>query len=133
MHGYRSEIDNNEQIIDSRDVVERITFLRNEIADLELNDNEFTDEIENLKEELTKLKILDEDGRNEFSEEWEYGVGLIHEDYFVEYAEQLAEDIGAIDKSAGWPSNYIDWDAAASALKVDYNPIDFDGETYWAR
>jgi hypothetical protein len=52
--------------------------------------------------------------------DWTGGEALIHEDYFVQYTEQLAEDIGAIDPLATWPLNRIDWDAAAADLKADY-------------
>jgi hypothetical protein len=34
-------------------------------------------------------------------EDWERA--LINDDYFQEYAEELAYDIGAIDRDAGWP------------------------------
>lgn len=56
---------------------------------------------------------------------------LIHEDYFTEYAQQFADDIGAIDRNAGWPLNYIDWDAAADALRQDYTAYEWGDETYY--
>ncbi len=34
---------------------------------------------------------------------WEYGIGFIRESYWVDYCRELADDIGAVDKSAGWP------------------------------
>lgn len=55
---------------------------------------------------------------------------MIAEGYFTEYAEQLADDIGAIDHTAGWPLNHIDWEAAASQLKQDYSEVEFGGTTY---
>lgn len=60
-------------------------------------------------------------------------VTLIAADYFVQYAEELAEDIGAIDRDASWPLNRIDWDAAANDLKADYSEADLDGYTYYIR
>lgn len=51
----------------------------------------------------------------------------------MEYAETLAEDIGAIDRNAGWPLMHIDWEAAADALKMDYRQVDYDGVAYWMR
>lgn len=65
--------------------------------------------------------------------EWEEGATLIHEDYFEDYARQVAEDIGAIDPNASWPLSHIDWSAAADALKMDYVGVEFDGETYYVR
>lgn len=58
---------------------------------------------------------------------------MIHERYFTEHAEQLADDIGAIDRDAGWPLTYIDWEAAARDLKVDYTEVTFGGHTYYWR
>lgn len=62
-----------------------------------------------------------------------YEPTLISENYFTDYAEQMAEDIGAIDREAGWPLSFIDWDAAAEALKMDYTSVTFDGDTYLIR
>ena len=66
-------------------------------------------------------------------EDWEYGAQLIREDAFTEYAQQLAEDIGAIDPDASWPLSYIDWDRAADALKMDYSIVTFLGHDYYVR
>lgn len=81
-------------------------------------------------EELRKLE--------EFNEEAEgYGDGrnwdAVNEDYFESYAEQLASDIGAIQPDAGWPLMFIDWKAAAEALKQDYTEIELDGQSFWTR
>lgn len=65
--------------------------------------------------------------------DWEYGATLIRDDYFETYAQELAEDIGAIDRDAGWPGSYIDWEAAATALQVDYTSVTFLGHDYWVR
>jgi len=55
---------------------------------------------------------------------------MILDSYFEEYAEQLADDIGAIDRDAGWPVCHIDWKAAAEALAQDYTEVTFGGNTY---
>ena len=68
-----------------------------------------------------------------YTSEWQYGATIIHEDYFRDYAEQLADDIGAISKNQSWPLNHIDWDAAADELKTDYSEVTFDGNSYWVR
>ena len=82
--------------------------------------------------ELVALLAL-ADEAEDVAADWTYGAALIHEDYFEDYARQLAEDIGAIDPDAGWPLAHIDWEAAAEALKIDYSEVDFDGATYWVR
>lgn len=40
-----------------------------------------------------------------------------------EYAENLAEDIGAVDPHASWPNVYIDWGRAARDLFLDYYDV----------
>lgn len=58
---------------------------------------------------------------------------MIAETYFVEYAEQFAEDVGYINTngSMGWPFTHIDWEGAARDLKMDYMSCDFGGHEYW--
>jgi hypothetical protein len=127
------EITNSEDIIDSRDVIARIEELRRnrEIAeDPEGPDPEFFPDWE--EDELLRLEALAVEG-SDYAEDWEYGAALIRDSYFVEYAQELAEDIGAVNRDAAWPNNHIDWGAAAEELKVDYTGVDFDGVTYWVR
>ena len=117
---HTTEIDNSQDFIDSRDIIGRIEYLEIDID--ELDDDE--------KQELETLKDLESQCQ---CGDWEYGATLINDDYFVEYAQDLAEDIGAIDRNANWPCNHIDWNAAADELKTDYFCVDFDGEEYWLR
>jgi hypothetical protein len=58
---------------------------------------------------------------------------MIRDSYFKEYAQEFAEDIGAINKNASWPNTCIDWDQAARELQMDYTSVNFDGVTYWIR
>lgn len=58
---------------------------------------------------------------------------FIRESHFTEYAEQLAEDIGAIPEGSGWPLGCIDWDKAANQLKIDYTEAELDGVSYYFR
>lgn len=116
------EISNTQDIIDSRDVIARIEELQDQ-DDLTMHNDD--------REELHALLDLAEEG--ESLSDWEYGETLIHDNYFDEYAEQLAEDIGLIDPEAGWPLNCIDWERAADLLRQDYTEISFGGEIYWGR
>lgn len=43
-----------------------------------------------------------------------------HWDSREDYAQQFAEDIGAVDPDASWPNSYIDWERAARDLFLDY-------------
>jgi len=113
-----TEITNSLDVIDSRDIIERIK---------ELKDTEDEDE----KAELASLENLAEDCQ---SSEWTYGVGLIRDDYFTEYAKELCEDIGDLPKEVpNYIKCHIDWDGVTEDLKVDYETVDFDGVTYWFR
>jgi len=80
---------------------------------------------------LVKLKALAE-GASGYGD-WDDGETLIADHYFEEYAQELAEDIGAINRDASWPNNYIDWEAAARALQQDYTSVEYGDTTYWMR
>lgn len=87
-----------------------------------------------LYDEATEYKALKElEEQAEGCSDWMYGAQLIRESYFKDYAQQLAEDIGAVNADATWPNNCIDWDLAARELEVDYTQVDFDGVTYLIR
>lgn len=71
-------------------------------------------------------------GDHQWEGDW-YPGSLIADDYFERYAQDLADDIGAIDRNASWPTNCIDWEKAANELRVDYRSVEIDGKTYWYR
>jgi hypothetical protein len=137
-----TEISNTDDVIDSRDVIARIEALESEESDLlEALDAEdyqpsAPDELEQWREEygeeLAALKKLAEEAEG-YAADWKHGETLIRDSYFKEYAQELAEDIGAINSEASWPNNCIDWDQAARELQMDYTAVDFDGVTYWIR
>lgn len=68
-----------------------------------------------------------------YAEDWLHGTTLIRSSYFIEYAQELASDIGAIDANAHWPLMHINWEAAASDLEQDYTEVEFDGVEYLIR
>lgn len=115
------EITGGEDILDPRDIAERLKYLTRERDELESSQLEefLEDEIDALQE------VVDEDIDDT----------LVHEDYFQEYAEELAVDIGAIDRRQRnhWPYTCIDWEQAAEELKQDYSVIDIRGGTYYYR
>ena len=121
-----NEITNDMDVIDSRDIIERIEELESFIED---NVNENSDDITEWKEELRILAELAEEGEN-YSPDWEFGSQLIHEDYFEQYMDDMLEDIGDIPRNLPcYLTITIDYDA----LKMDYTSIDFNGETYFVR
>jgi hypothetical protein len=101
---------------------------KNELIDLrDDEDHEFQDyeqeELDALLELESEIGSLEECARN--------GVYFIDEDYFVEFAKELALDIGVIDGDPmEWPLNNIDWDAAADELRMDYTEVEYDGNSY---
>lgn len=110
-------IDGTPDYMDSRDLIERLD-------DLLAQDSLDADERE-LRQAIIVLA-------NEGIEGWEYGAQFIRHDCFTEYAQELAEDIGAIGP-ASWPNTCIDWEWAARELKHDYTTIEYLGQTYYVR
>jgi len=119
-----NEIDNTKDIIDSRDIIERIKEL---YEGLELNELEGYEKDE--YEALTELKK-----QCGYSNDWIYGLALIHEDYFTEYCEDLCKSCGYLsDDIPFFISNNINWEGIADDLLIDYSEADFDGQTYYFR
>ena len=114
-----------EDVFDSRDVIERLAFLQGSADDpeTEMSEEELT--------EFTALRALAEEGKD--YADWQYGETFIEDAYFETYARELADDLGLAPTGDQWPGSYIDWEAAADALRVDYTPIEFQGRTWWAR
>jgi hypothetical protein len=141
-------ISNSDDIIDSRDVIARIDELREEREALqerfdEAKESQSPAAIEQTEDELAtwdaenaeELKALESlaDEASGYAADWQYGEALIRDSYFKTYAQELAEDIGAINRDATWPNNCIDWDQATRELQMDYTSVSFDGVDYWIR
>jgi hypothetical protein len=124
-----NEPTNQDETIDSRDVISRIETLESDLEDAESDGND--GDAQEIQDELDKLRAFADEGCQ--FEDWEYGVTLVRDDYWTEYAKQYADDLGYLDKSRGWPFDHIDWDAAADHLRIDYGSVEFDGVTYWTR
>lgn len=126
------DISNSDDVIDSRDVIKRISDLEDHFTE-EHPEEKLDAQAKDCAEcqELIALRALAEEG--EGSPDWPHGETLIRESYFKDYAQELAEDIGAINKDANWPNDCIDWDKAADELRVDYMAVDYDGVTYYIR
>ena len=119
-------ISSTDDILDIRDIIAAVERLRSSVE-------RSTEEQERLN---TFLALLDDLRGNGRDEKWEgdwYPQTLIRESYFQDYAQELAEDIGAINPSASWPLNCIDWKQATTELQNDYSSVEFDGITFWYR
>lgn len=136
----RIEISNTDDVIDVRDIIARVEQLepirQPGAVDLGNYDDNHTAQ-DDLFAELATLESLLSDlvgngGDHEWRDEW-YPVTLIRDSYFEDYARELADDIGAVDREATWPNTYIDWEKASEALQQDYSTIEFEDVTYWYR
>lgn len=133
------DVSNSEDVLDSRDILERIEELESElegsVADTAAGTITSADGETDLTAEAAELLALKAlaDEAEPYCPDWIHGATLIRDSYFKEYAEELADDIGAINKDQTWPNNCIDWDEAARQLQQDYTSVDFDGITYWVR
>ncbi len=125
-------IDNSEDVIDSRDIIERVDELEVSIAEDDSTNEDALVYGEDEREELRILKALVSEAEGE-SSDWAHGEALIRDSYFTEYAQQLADDIGAVNRDARWPNTCIDWDKAAEELQQDYSSVNFDNVIYWIR
>src|ERR1017187_919831 len=138
------EISNSEDVMDSRDVMERLDELEMERQDLvdavqsageaeDFESSKVSLELwdEDYGDELKSLKSLAEEGEN-LTREWRDGTTLIRESYWVEYVEDLCKDIGDMPREI---PHYIviDWESTADNIAVDYSTLDFDGVTYYIR
>lgn len=121
-------IDNTADVIDSRDVIARIEELRAALA-ADRPGERVSDED---TAELLALEELTEQCQD-YAPDWAHGEALIRDSYFKTYAQELAEEIGAINRYAAWPHTCIDWDQAASELQMDYTGVAFGSVTYWVR
>jgi len=131
----------------SHDVIDRIEELRNEFIDTTEADemaDDFIDPMDLVMSEddwafglgadgaaeMVALLALESEGKG-FAD-WEHGVSFVSDYHFKDYAREIAEDCGMIDRESSM-ANYIDWDAWARDVRMDYSSVEVNGTTYWAR
>lgn len=128
------EISSSDDVIDVRDIIARVEELEGLRDD---EDEEFDNGDEQGQGELLTLtELLDDLKGNGGDEQWRgdwYPITLVRDSYFEDYARELADDIGAVNKDLSWPNNCIDWERAARELLMDYTSTEFDGITYHYR
>ena len=116
-------------VTDSRDIIARIERVESDLEQARVDGDDTTD----LEVELKALEAFAE-GASEYAPNWYYGERIIHEDYFTQYAQELSDELSLGDGAmAQWPFTHVDWEAAAAALKQDYNEVEFEGEVYYIR
>jgi hypothetical protein len=116
-------LDLTADIIDVRDIIARYEELEAE-----------SDGLPNAEERYQLSCILSDlkgcGGDEQWRGDW-YPLTLIRDHYFTEYAQELAEEIGAVDADAKWPNNCIDWDQAARELQMDYSSVEIAHDGRW--
>ena len=96
---------------------------------------------EKLCKAVLALAEVDEDDWRDYKEakridgecsggDWKYGVQLIRESYFTEFAKERVEDTGAVPRDT-LKYIVIDWEATADNLKDDYSEVEIEGNTYF--
>ena len=102
------------------------------------NSNTFN--IDDLNESINWLDPDDPDDEEELSallEAFKADAGDAEEfiavSYFRDYAQELAEDTGAIPDDYAWPASCIDWEQAARELAMDYGIVTLDGVDFYCR
>lgn len=95
--------------------------------------------------DIVENKNIDEEKYNLWKEELDKQTGydieelaeneptLIPRSEWKGYAQELAEDIGAISRDMQWPLNCIDWEQAADELEMDYSSVEIEGVEYLFR
>ena len=125
-----TQIDYTADRLDSRDLLDRL-------EELEATQDEIgfqrDDSGDDMQAELDMLRALRDETEGYADDSWRDGVFFVANWDWKNYAQELAEDIGALPKDAGWPTYCIDWDAAARDLRMDYTSCEIDGNTYWYR
>lgn len=111
-----------QDVIESRDIIERLDELESDEDSLDDND----------KEELEVLREF----KNAFGDhdDWKHGIAIINRSYFVEHVKELLADIGIPENLENFPSYIaIDWDATAYNIERDYSSYDINGTEFLAR
>lgn len=149
-----TSIDNSQDVMDSRDIIERLDELRTELVDAHESESD-ANEPDHFDDWLAAMAANDEGTLQDAAQElinlqkfadqlegygdWEHGESVIREDYFTAYIEQLIDDCypdaAKSANSSEWPYRHmsIDFEAAADEAKQDYTEAEFDGVTYLMR
>lgn len=147
------------EVIDSREIEERIDELESERSSLESDIEEAQEALDDAGDdedgdtaelesalaaakkalaewdsengdELTKLQAF-RDEVEPYSD-WKYGETLIQEEYWPEYVQDMLKDTGELPRDL--PAYIeIDWNATAENIKADYSEAELEGQTFFFR
>lgn len=141
--------------VDSRDLLERVEELKQQVLDSFLETFEhYADQTETFKdilfeeeeiqswkegwldeiEEITDIERLEDEISPYAGDSFEDGIFLIEDIDFQDYCEQFVEDCGYISRDM--PSlirNNINWEVIADDMRQDYTEVEFRGTNYLYR
>lgn len=122
-----------DDIIDVRDIIERIEELESLKDDHEAEPDGGHWSDEDAQELRTLTDIMDDlkgyGGDEQWRGDW-YPVTLIRESYFTDYTEELVCDCYDLKLP---PFVHVDWEATAREVQVDYSTVEIDGVTFFYR
>lgn len=134
----------DDEIFDSRDIMEKIAELQGQIdalqedlEDVDLDEsanNEICDEIDELTDELEIWMEF----ACAFSgcSDWEYGETIIRVDHFVDYIKELILGCYPMPQDLeSWPWRHLemDWEGASEDAQIDYVEEIINGWSYFCR
>ena len=128
-----TQLDLTADVIDVRDIIARVEQLEPDVDSI--GEGEHIAEWKALTVILAELKGYG--GDEQWRGDW-YPVTLIADKHFRAYAEQLGDECGYTDQAAERAAKnpllaYIDWEAWAREVRMDYTPVEIDGAAYWYR
>ena len=121
------EIENSQDTLDVRDIIERFEALETLSSDEPLSPPE-QQEMNTLQTLLDELKSYG-GGDEEWRGSW-YPATLIRDSHFMAAMDELLEDIGELPRKLPC---YLIVTVDYEALRMDYGSVEFDGVTYWYR
>ena len=132
-------LDLSADIIDIRDIIARVEELEQEREGLDIANPEQDAELAAEHCQLANIlaELVGYGGDEQWRGDW-YPVTLVRDSHFRAYAEQLADECGYTDEAARDSEKnpllaYIDWEAWARDVRMDYTAVEIDGVTYWYR
>lgn len=121
-------IDNTQNIIDVRDLIDRFE----ELEELRDENGDFPNDLDIVTEYNELACILEELQGNGGDEQWRgdwYPLTLIRDSYFELAMDELVADCYTIPELPPFMTVTLDY----VALQMDYTSIEIDGVTYWYR
>ena len=121
----------NDDVIDSRDIVERIEELEAQKQSHEENEAD-APWTECDEAELVTLQAFVEEIEQYAGDKASDGITCVEDSHFEDYMDEFVADCYGDMYSKNlpsWMTITLDYDA----LKQDYTPCDLDGRTYWIR